>query len=115
MNKKTNYVLYLIAATIVSLLLIVGIFIVLLLLYQATIGRVVSTTVTSVFLIFDAFGSVALSMIIQNFILRKFAERVDLDKYFDPGVARSFFSKRRPGKGPNQESNESKSESGKTE
>jgi hypothetical protein len=95
MNKKTNTLLFILAATIFNILVTIASFLALLLLFTFVImpglpepaaGKTAAWAIPAIFI-----GAIAVSFAVYRLVLKFFMKKVDIGKYFDP-----IFGSRRP-------------------
>ncbi len=84
MNKKTNTIVFMLAATVVNVIMMVAIFILLFYFYGRFVAPAVSPEVTQILLIVIFIGSIALTYFLYHRIIKWISNKWDLDQYFDP-------------------------------
>ena len=84
MNKKINSALFILGATVVNVLLMLVIFVALLVLHLRFLAPMLSDELAQILLIVIFFGTIVLTYVLYNWLMKLFAKRVDMDKYFDP-------------------------------
>lgn len=84
MNKKVNTVLFILAATVVN----IGIMIILLLLGLLLLGRLLpqdfSPEIGQILFLLVFVASIAGAFFLYNRIIKLVSKKIDMDKYFDP-------------------------------
>jgi len=91
MNKKRNTILFMLAGTVVNVLLMILFFLLLLALYARYLIPSLPESTASWFLLFIFIASIVLSFLVYRRIVNIIAKKIDMDKYFDP-----IFGNRRP-------------------
>jgi hypothetical protein len=95
MSKKTNTLLFILAATVFNILLTVAAFMALLLLFTFVImprlpepaaAKAATWAIPAIFI-----GAIAISFAVYRLILKVFMKKVNIEKHFDP-----IFGGRRP-------------------
>jgi hypothetical protein len=91
MSKKTNTLLFILAATVFNILVTIAAFLALLFLFTLVIMQRLpeNTTAWAIPVIF--IGAIVVSFVIYRAVLKFFMKKVDIDKHFDP-----IFGSRRP-------------------
>lgn len=83
MSKKSNTVMFILAATVLNVVLTIVLFLGLMVLYSAVIRKFIPDTVGwSVMVSFIL--SLAGSFLVYRLLLKLLAKKIDFDKYFDP-------------------------------
>jgi hypothetical protein len=84
LNKKTNTFLFILAATVFNIVVTVGCFLVLLLLFVNFFASALPETAAAWALPVIFLGSIALSFVFYRIALKALMKRIDVDKYFSP-------------------------------
>jgi len=84
MNKKLNTVIFMLVATIISLVIMLAFLLIPLIPYFIFIAPYVDSLLTQIVLLVIALGSMVGTYAVYNAILKKFMQKVDMDKYFHP-------------------------------
>jgi membrane protein implicated in regulation of membrane protease activity len=84
MNKKANTVIFILGATVVNVLIMLGIFIILFILYGRFIAPGLSPEINQIVMLLLFIGSIVLTYFIYNKLIKYVSNKYDLDKYFDP-------------------------------
>jgi hypothetical protein len=84
MGKKTNTLLFILAATLFNILVTVVCFLVLLLLFFKFFASVLPETASAWALPAIFVGSIVLSFVLYRLVLKLLIKRVDVNKYFAP-------------------------------
>ena len=91
MSKKRNTILFMLAGTVVNVLLMILFFLIFLVLYARYLVPNLPESTASWFMLFIFVASIVLSFLVYRRIVNLIAKKIDMDKYFDP-----IFGKRRP-------------------
>jgi len=86
MNKKLNTLFFLLGATLVNILVALGLAAVLLVIYAKLLAPVLPPSVNAIAVAVLVLGSMAGSFPIYRWLVGLFQKRVDMEKYFDPLV-----------------------------
>ena len=93
MNKKTNTIIFMLAATVANIIITIVCFLVLLVLYSKIVFPLLPeesiTWALPVMFVFSIIASIFIYRLLIKFMMKK----VDMEKYFDP-----IFSRRHPQK-----------------
>lgn len=85
MNKKVNTVLFMLAATVVNVLIMVGLLFGLGALYIATTANLqIADGVRMIFLVLIFAISIFGTYFLYNLIVKKLTTKIEMEKYFDP-------------------------------
>jgi ABC-type transport system involved in multi-copper enzyme maturation permease subunit len=84
MNKKVNTVLFILAASLLNVLLMVMLLLFGILLLAYILPEGISPSLAQIFFILVFLGSIALTFFIYHRAMKIFSRKVDMDKYFDP-------------------------------
>lgn len=84
MNRRLNSVLFIIAATVANVLMMIVIFGVLLVLFARFVAPMLSPGVNQILLLVLFVGSVVLTYVLYHRLMRWLSRRYDLEKYFGP-------------------------------
>jgi hypothetical protein len=94
MSKKSNTVIFLLAATVVNIIITVVIFLGLLVLYATVFANMLPKEAASWVLLLDFVISIVGSFFIYRLAVKLISKRWDFDKYFDPLFAPKSFRKK---------------------
>lgn len=83
MNKKLNYVLFLIAATIVNIIIMGLLFIIPLIILTLILREQMQTVFSILYIILPVF-SIGGGYFVYSKLYKYFREKVDMEKYFEP-------------------------------
>ncbi|MEW5816435.1 MAG: leader peptide processing enzyme [Spirochaetota bacterium] len=84
MNKKVNTFLFILAATIVNIAIMIILFFVAFTVISLVIPKQTSSAVVQIILMVIFFGSIVGSFFIYHNIIKFISKRIDMDKYFHP-------------------------------
>lgn len=84
MNKKLNTVLFILAASLLNIIIMGVLAIVPLILFWHFFVKTLDQTVVVFISMFIITSSILGTFAIYNVIMKKFSEKVELEKYFDP-------------------------------
>ncbi len=84
MNKRMNTVLFILAATVFNLAVIVALMLLSLLIVGLLSRGRLSPNLLSVLVLVFFLGSIVGAFLLYSWLVRKIARRVDMDKYFLP-------------------------------
>ena len=84
MNKKVNSAIFILVATIVNVGIMILLFLLFLFLHVRLLAPILSPEASQIIWIVIFFLAVALTYIIYNALMKLFAAKVDMEKYFDP-------------------------------
>jgi hypothetical protein len=95
MNKKTNTLLFILAATVLNIFITIAMFLVLVSLFTyAVIPRMSESTTDKAAtwaIPLSFIGAITASFVVYRILLKLFIKKVNIEKYFDP-----IFGSRRP-------------------
>jgi hypothetical protein len=91
MTKKANTILFMIGATILNVVMMVGIFIVLFLLYGYLIAGSLSPEANQIIMVVLFFGSIGLTYFLYHRIIKWISNKWNLDDHLEP-----IFRRKRP-------------------
>ncbi len=84
-NKKLNSVFFIIGATVLNLVIMIGIFILLTILYGRFLApHLANQTSGQIILVFIFFISVIGSYVFYHLFIKWISNKIDMEKYFDP-------------------------------
>jgi len=86
MNKKMNSALFILGATVVNVIIMVGLFLLFLIIHLRFLAPLMGPDAAQLTLIGIFCAAIALTYFIYNWLMKLFASKVDMDKYFDPLV-----------------------------
>jgi hypothetical protein len=92
MSKKTNTWLFILGATVFNIVVTIGCFVILLVLFARFVMPYASETVVGYGIPVLFVAAVALSFVLYRVVIKQLVKRVNVEKYFDP----IFNSRRRP-------------------
>ncbi len=84
MNKKVNTALFILGASVLNIILMIGVFILLLAILGALLPEDTSATAGQFILLFAFLASIAASFGIYTLVIRLISNRIDMEKYFHP-------------------------------
>jgi uncharacterized membrane protein YdjX (TVP38/TMEM64 family) len=88
-NKKLNTAAFFLVATLVNILMVIGIALALFIPYALLVAPHVASAVNLVALLVAVIGSMVGSFPLYRRLIAWFEKKVDVDKYFDPIVKQS--------------------------
>lgn len=84
MNKKLNTVLFILAASLLNIVIMAVLAFVPIILFWHFFAKSLDQTVVVFISMFLITGAILGTFAIYNIIMKKFSEKVELEKYFDP-------------------------------
>jgi membrane protein implicated in regulation of membrane protease activity len=93
MSKKSNTLFFILGATIFNVVITLGSFVLLLVLYAKFLAPVLPSDAAGWGFPLIFLGSIAISFFLYRTVLKRFLKRVKVEEHFDP-----LFSSRRPWK-----------------
>jgi hypothetical protein len=84
MNKKTNTLLFILGATVFNVIVTVGSFILLLLLFFKVMAPVLNDNAAALGLPLIFIAAIAIAFVLYRLVLKVLMKRIDVEKYFDP-------------------------------
>jgi hypothetical protein len=94
MSKKSNTVIFLLAATVVNIIVTIVLFLGILVLYASAFANLLPKEAVSWVLLFDFVVSIVGSFFIYRLVVKLISKKWDFDKYFDPLFAPKAFRKK---------------------
>ncbi|GHV88096.1 hypothetical protein AGMMS50267_04560 [Spirochaetia bacterium] len=95
MSRKTNTLLFILAATIFNILVTIISFLVILVLFIKFLAPLLPESAAQWGFPAIFIGAIALSFVLYRVVLKQLMKRVDVDKYFDPLFGRPRRSPKR--------------------
>ena len=84
MNKRLNTVLFMIGATIVNVVVMFAVFLVLFFLFGRFLAPHLSPGINQILLLVIFVASMVLTYFLYHRLMRRLADKYDLEKYFEP-------------------------------
>lgn len=84
MNKKLNSAIFILVATIVNVAIMIVVFLLLVFLHTRLLAPHIPSEAGQIVFVFILVAAVVLTYLIYNALMRLFASKVDMEKYFDP-------------------------------
>ena len=93
MNKKANTILFILGATVFNVLIAVGSFILLFLLYARYLINLIPENGQGWGILVIFIAALAISFVVYRYSLKFLLKKIDVDKYFDPLFVRRNIKK----------------------